>query len=352
MAHYERPTLAELIAAIAADLESRLPGTGAKLRRKILTTTGRAQAGAAHGLHGHLSWLASQILPDRTSEESLKLHGNIWGVPRKTADWAVGPADLTGTDTTVIPAGTEIQSVNAIVYTTDEEAVIAAGVATVAVTAVEVGVDGNLEEGIGLTLINPIDDINSAAVVGTGGLTGGLEIETLDAWWARIIGRIQAPPHGGRVEDYEIWALEVAGITRVWVRPLHLGVGTVGIFIVSDDQVGTIIPDEDKVTEVQDYIDALRPVTAEPTVFPPVPVALDMTIAVVPDTAAVRAAVTAELDDLLRREAEPGGITLLSHLNEAISVAEGETDHTLTVPAADVNNAAGELSVLGDITWA
>ena len=348
---YDRPTLPELIEQIAADIESRVPGSGAQLRRKILTAIGRAQSGAVHGLHGHLSFLASQILPDRTSEESLSRHGVIWGIPRKTAEKAAGDAVFTGTNDTDIPAGTELQSTGAIVYTTDEEATIVAETATVAVTAVEVGVDGNLEEGIGLTLVNPIEDIDSAATVGAGGLTGGLDIETLAAWWARIVGRIQAPPHGGRVEDYEIWPLEVSGVTRVWVEPLFLGVGTVGIYIVSDDQEETIIPDEDKVQEVQDYIDALRPVTAEPTVFPPVPVPLDFTIAVVPNTAAVKAAVTAELSCLLRREAAPGGTILLSHLKETISRAEGETDHVLTVPAANVNLDPGELSVLGDITW-
>jgi uncharacterized phage protein gp47/JayE len=89
------------------------------------------------------------------------------------------------------------------------------------------------------------------------------------------------------------------------------------------------------------------------TVVAPVAVPLDLTITgLTPDTAAVRAAIEAEIIDLLRREAVPGGTILLSHLREAISIAAGEADHALTIPAANVTHATGELAVLGTITWA
>jgi uncharacterized phage protein gp47/JayE len=97
-------------------------------------------------------------------------------------------------------------------------------------------------------------------------------------------------------------------------------------------------------------------VTADVTVFAPTPVKLDFTISLTPDTTAARAAVQAELEDLLLREAEPedgdgSGTILVSHIREAISLAAGETDHALTAPAADVTLAAGEMSVMGTITW-
>jgi uncharacterized phage protein gp47/JayE len=65
----------------------------------------------------------------------------------------------------------------------------------------------------------------------------------------------------------------------------------------------------------------------------------------------VQAAVAAELADLLRREAEPGGTILVSHLREAISIAVGETNHVLSSPAADVTHATGQIATLGTITW-
>jgi uncharacterized phage protein gp47/JayE len=84
----------------------------------------------------------------------------------------------------------------------------------------------------------------------------------------------------------------------------------------------------------------------------PVAVPLNFTIFVTPNTADVKAAVTAELTDLLRREAVPGGTILLSHIREAISIATGETNHTISVPAADVAHTTGQIATMGTITWA
>ena len=67
---------------------------------------------------------------------------------------------------------------------------------------------------------------------------------------------------------------------------------------------------------------------------------------------AVKAAVEAELTDLLRREAEPSGTILLSHIREAVSIAAGETNYTMTAPAADVTHTTAQMATMGTITWA
>ena len=66
---------------------------------------------------------------------------------------------------------------------------------------------------------------------------------------------------------------------------------------------------------------------------------------------AVEAAVTAELQDMITRDAIPGGTILYSHIMEAISIATGETDHVLVSPAANVTHATYEIAVMGTITW-
>jgi uncharacterized phage protein gp47/JayE len=66
---------------------------------------------------------------------------------------------------------------------------------------------------------------------------------------------------------------------------------------------------------------------------------------------AVREQVAAELSDLLRREAEPGGTILISHIREAISTAVGEVDHVVVSPVANVAHAPHEMPVTGEITW-
>lgn len=100
------------------------------------------------------------------------------------------------------------------------------------------------------------------------------------------------------------------------------------------------------------YIAPRRPVTADVTVAAPVGADLDVTIrSLTPDTPAVRAAIEAEIADLVLRDSAPGGAIRISRLREAISGAQGETDHALVAPAADVTHTAGQIAVMGDVTW-
>ena len=80
--------------------------------------------------------------------------------------------------------------------------------------------------------------------------------------------------------------------------------------------------------------------------------AVPLSVRLVTDTPAVRAAVQAELEDLFGRLATPMGTTLYrSNISEAISLATGETAHVLSVPAGDVVIPVGSVAVLGPVTW-
>lgn len=351
---WQRPTLSTLISRINSDISSRVDSVTTVLRRSVLGVLARVLAGACHEIYGYLAWLAKQLFPDTAEVEYLDRWARIWGVTRTAATVASGGVTVTGSNGVTVPAGTELQDDDENIWTTDADATISSGTAIVAVTASTAGEAGNLEHGATLTIASTISGVDGTATVTTA-ISGGTDQESDSSLRARLLTRIQEPPHGGADFDYTAWALECAGVTRAWTFPLWLGAGTVGVCFVRDDD-DTIIPDATEVETVQGYIDALRPVTANVTVFAPTAVALNFEIALSPDTATVRAAVQAELEDLLRREAEPeggdgSGTILLSHIREAISVAAGETDHTLTAPAADVARNTGEMSVMGTITW-
>ena len=123
------------------------------------------------------------------------------------------------------------------------------------------------------------------------------------------------------------------------------------------------IPTAAQVALVDAYVQARCPNTADVTVAAPSPAPLDLTIdALSPDTPAVRAAIEAEIADLVVRDAAPGGRLPVSRIREAISSAEGETDHSLTAPAGKewpagsgnapaVTHAYDEIAVMGEITW-
>lgn len=348
---FQRPTLEDLIERAAADIATRLPGADAKLRRSNLNVLTRTHSGAVHGLYGYLDFIARQAMPDTAESEFLGRWASFWGIARKSASFAAGDVTFTGANASVIPEGTLLQRGDGAEYTTDAEATIAAGTATVGVTASLAGAAGNADAGVVMNLVSPIAGVNTAATVAAGDIAGGADEESDESLLARLLARLQEPPHGGADFDYVAWALEVPGVTRAWVYPQELGLGTVTLRFVRDDDP-SIIPDSGEVQAVQDYIDERRPVTADVTVVAPIAVPLDFEISgLLPDEQAVRDAIAAELADLLRREAEPGGTILVSHIREAISIAAGEHDHALVSPTADVTHNTGEIAVMGNITW-
>jgi len=348
---FTRPTLAQLIERAAMDVESRLPGVDARTRRSNLAVLGRVHAGAVHGLYGYLDFLSKQLIIDSAEQEHLERWASVWGVARAAAAQAKGSVTLIGTNGIVAPAGTELSRSDGVVFTLDADATIASGTATAAVTAKDGGATGNTAASTSLSFVTPIAGINSAGTVAAGGLTGGTDAESDEALRARLLDRIQEPPHGGSSLDYVKWAKEVPGVTRAWAYPLEGGAGTVTVRFMTDDLTADGIPSAGKVAEVQAYINERKPVTANVTVAAPTAVALNFTIAVVPNTAAVQAAVEAELKDLIRREAEPGGTIYISHIRESISIAAGEVNYTLTTPTADVTRTTGQITTMGAITW-
>ena len=349
---YDRPTLTDLDNRLIADIESRLPGTDPRLRRAFLYALVRGIAGSHHELYGFLQWISEQAFPDSAEDVELRRWAAIWGITPNLAVQATGMIAVTGTNGTVIPEGTEWQSGLSIRYQSTAEVTIAAGVGTVSIEAVIPGANANIAMGSELTLISPIAGLVSTAEASTI-ISGGADAESNESVQARLLRRIQQPPRGGTTDDYELWALSGhSDVTRAWARARASGLGTVTVYIMTDGATANGIPGAAVVAAIQAYTDARRPVTADVTVAAPTAVQLDITITdLVPSTAVVQAAVQAEIADLILRESEPGGTILISHIQEAISTAAGETDHMLTIPAANVVVQADEITVLGDFTW-
>lgn len=348
---FSRPTLAELVQRTRNDTLSRL-STDEALRRADAEVYARVFSGVAHGLYGFIDWVSRQILPDTSDLDILIRQASIWGVEQKPAAAATGSVTFSVQPGSVIPAGTLLQALDGQQYATTADAVVSLPNATAPVEAVAPGAAGNRAAGENMTLVSPVVGVQSVVVAGE--MSGGADLESEDDLRGRLIARIQQPPQGGCAYDYEAWALEIEGVTRAWVSPQELGLGTVTVrFVRDNDGTGSaIIPDAAEVAAVQSYIDSHRPVTAQVTVVAPAAVPLNFQIqGLTPNNATVQAAVQAELQDLLLREAVPGGTILLSHIRAAISAAAGETDYVLLSPSANVTNTTGNMSTMGTITW-
>jgi len=346
---FDRPDLATLLGRARADIESRLEGADAGLRRSVLGVLATMHAGVTHGLYGYLDYLSAQLMPDTAEVEYLDRWAGIWKIARTPAAKATGTALISGTSGAVLPAGALLRRADAAEYVVTVETTLADGAASVPIQAKISGASGNTGPRAKLSLASPVAGVQSVATVED--CSGGADAESDDSLRARLLARVRQAPHGGADFDYEAWVLAVPGVTRVWVSPLELGPGTVTVRIMTDAITDDGIPTSESVALAQAALDASRPVTADVTVAAPIAAPLNPQIALAPDTSAVRAAVQAELLDLLRREARPGGTILISHLREAVSIAAGEHDHVLVSPVADVAHATGEIATLGTITW-
>lgn len=342
---FETPSLPVLISRTQSDL------AGDALRRSDAQVLARTLSGTAYGLYGYLDWIVDQILPDKADEETLERIAALrLNQPRNAAQPAEGSVSFSATAGAVLDVNVVLQSGDGRMYRVTAGVTTVAGVNSTTIEAVDAGALGNADVGLALTLVQPVEGVTNAFTVIAPGLSGGIAKESIESLRARVIRSYRVIPHGGSADDYETWALEFPGVTRAWCRGNYLGAGTVGLFVMRDNDV-VPVPNPAQLQEIKDYIEPLRPVTAELYVLAPTVKLVHYSIHPVPDTSAVRAAITSSLNDLHEREAGLGDTLLISRIREAISGAAGETDNSLTVPAANVTAATNELLTFGGITW-
>ncbi|MDP3329427.1 baseplate J/gp47 family protein [Parvibaculum sp.] len=347
-----RSTPPQIRDRMATEMETVISGSDPRSTRSVEGALIRAVALVSHELQGRIEYVFRQRFPDTAEDEYLERHGALCRpiVTRGAAIAASGSATLTGEPATTVPAWTELRRSDDERYATLDDATMdGAGAATVEITALVAGAAGNTAAGTKLTFISPVAGVQSQATVAAPGIGGGADIERDESLRARIIERLQEEADGGNNADWRGWVQEVVGATRVWPYPLHMGPGTVGVtFIMPDGSM----PDAPTLEAVAANLHVKRPVTATLHLFAPAVTAIDLTIEISPDTAAVRAAVEAEAADFFIREAEPGGTLPRSRLSDAISSATGQYSHKFVGVPEEITTAAGHIARLGAITWA
>ncbi|MFW6086395.1 MAG: baseplate J/gp47 family protein [Myxococcota bacterium] len=351
---FPRPSLSDLIEVTKQDLASRLEGDPF-LKRSFEYALSFVVAGLTHGLYGYIDWLSRQAVPgpDADDDTNLRWASFLLKPSRVLGTKARGPATWEGTDVAVLPAGTEAKLSDGTRYTVDEDGTVSGGSVTVQVTARQPGEAGNVHEGATITLSSPVPGIESEGEVGSGGLTGGTDDESIESVLRRLDRRMKQPPRGGGPTDFEAWALEAPGVDvrRAWEFPKRNGPGTVGLAFTVEDGP---IPSSQEIEDVRSYILGKAPTfmrSVDMIELSGVPLTAQIQIA--PNTQAVRDAVRAELEDLVDREAVPEQEFLLSGIHDAITDAQGLDDYRLVSPVDDVDPGTGGLVVFqeGSITF-
>lgn len=356
---FNAKTLPQLIAQTQADIESRLPGSYARIQKKTLNAVAFGMGGVASGLQSEVAWYARQIIPGESDPEKLAEWCVAFNVPRKLASKASGPLPITVTSAVTIAAGTRWQRPDGMtVEVQTDTASSEAGQISVPVIALEAGTNGNTPTNVTFTIVTPQAGVQSTATT-TNALTGGADIESLSRWRNRLIFRFQYPPAGGTLYDYERWALECAGVTRAWAYKGYKG-ADVGVTFVMDDN-DPIIPTAADVTRIADYIAGHRdpvtnewtgqPIGPEVTTFAATPVPVDHVVWISPSNATTQAAALAAINQFYTDNIIPGGTLVQEKLEAAISNAAGITDCELITPSANITSNADELLMPGATTW-
>lgn len=358
---FSRPTLSEIVTQIESDITTRLTNAVTLLRRSILKVLARAYAGAVHLLYGNIEYNKDQLFTSTADADNLELQANELGISRTSATKATGSGVATGTDGTIIPIYSELQSSSGQVYLTNAAYTIA-GATTINFTAKVAGEDGNDDGGITLTFVSPIAGVNTSVTVASTGIDNGADEETDDDLRTRVLTRKRQPPHGGADFDYVAWMKECSGVTRAWVVKLYQGIGTIGCAFVRDND-SDIFPSDAEVLTVKNYIIShADPVTGKTVGIPATaeaglymidlePLTVNLSISIYPNTSEVQTAVEAKIEELIFEDGGSEQTLYLSKIRQAISAAAGESYHNLTYPLTDITATANQVHVLGTITW-
>jgi len=355
---YTKPTLSELIAQVENTINVSLGTTEASLQFSYLNSIGDATAGALNGIYSYQDYIAKNAFPDTADSENLSRWAGIWGVPRDPATKSTGSIKATGVLNAFIPKGTELKRSDDVRYLTTEDATMPVeNEISIAVESVKTGADTDVEinavEGIELTFISPPTGVASTTVVEEEGIDGGDPEESDESLLAKLLDRIQTPPHGGNSDDYITWATEVEDVTRAWeFNYPDTELGAVRVLFMTDNATVDGFPEQEKIDEAEAYINTVRPVTVKQfTADAPIKKLQDMTLQVVPATLDVQESVKKQLQSLFLRDASPGSTIRLSNVSEAISLATGEEYHYILSPTEDMIADKFELLTLGDITF-
>jgi len=377
MPTFETPTLATVVERVAEDVDSNLTGAASRQRHRETRALAVAEGGAAYLLHLIARDIANEGLPDLASAAGVLRWAAVLGLTRTAAVKASATDGIrfTGVDTTTVPSGTEVATAEAIELITTEGGDIGdsvSGQLDVDLEAVEAGVAGNVAVNVLCDLATPIVDVDSQATIIVA-LTGGADIETIEALRGRVLDRLQQPPQGGSNADYVAWTKIAVPTTRsVWVGSNEPEQGEVTIrFIVepsSGDPVDAI-PSSGQIDAVQDYIggtsgedfeDAAAPV---PTIGARIDVrtltAQEITFeidALTPGGSTMEADVVLALKAMALSIGRGDGQTIeLSQFYEAIASAPGEVSHKLVevngITAAAVVVAVDKFPTIGAVVF-
>lgn len=348
----QRPSLSALEDRVYQDFSSRFSPLAKSPRYNLLKVLSLVDAGKYHQLYGDLEFLSRQIFPDTADGEYLRAHWSDRVSPNH-AVIAIGNVVFTGTNGASIPAGLILSSSSGKTYYVETQVSIISGSAMATVKAQEAGENSNLDEGASLSISSAVPPgVNSAAVVGSGGIAGGVDAETDTAYLARVIANIRNGVRYGKPGDFAAWAVDSsAGVSKAFEIKNYGPLGALLIQVIAGNQVDGVTQ-VGNLDVVSDYILSMAP----PIVYmvkTPELVSLnpEVHLLTAEDTVANRALALYRMQTYLDLTVEPGCSMTPGKLRDAIVDGVTLTDATVSIGASTISSTVLQYLVLGTPTW-
>ena len=376
----EFKSLQDLIRIVENALAVQFFGQSSVLRKGVLKVLAHVVGGALY----MVVLIAKRIWKNRfvttCDDDCLDGFGAEYGLPHKVPTYATGyvvvtPSVMSATipqDTVFVDSSSKLEY--RVTETTDVPSPLASSsTQLVPVIAVEVGYDYNMEAGVPLDFRDtPVADIASVeSGVISGGVAEAVEIdgvvqvwgETADSYRARLINRVQNPPHGGSRNDYIQWATRFSFVTNAYPFEQNPNTNSVSVAVANFNSSDVALSPA-KVAEVAAYMtdDVRRPITADVRIFSVTPVDVVINAYVSPYSYAVRDSVTAAIKEYLKKTS-PGKTVSFSDLEDVVrsnstaktfSISSASKDGTsvnslvFALDLSDDDNPVAEVARLGD----
>ena len=219
------PSLNDLFTAISANFKSKFGISSSNDLKRTLTALAASDAGMLKLLYLQLADVQKNIWPDTADSEDnggtlerfgrVKLQRNPY--PATQGEYQVL---ITGVIGSTIKAGAQFYSkinstIQQAVFEVEEDLTLTATTGHVTVLCSKAGTDYSLAVNDTLYLVSPIIGIQDTATV-----SAVIEIATnkedIEIYRELILDSFRLEPNGGSASDYMLWALDVAGIRRVY----------------------------------------------------------------------------------------------------------------------------------------
>jgi uncharacterized phage protein gp47/JayE len=141
--------------------------------------------------------LANAQMADSAQGDDLIRFAAIYKLALRAAGPSAGPLVLSSTvsGSIAIPGGAGLIDPNGLAYVVVTGGSYASG-ANIPIASTDTGAATNLIAGTVLRWVSPPPFANTTALVGTGGLTGGIDAEDIEGLRSRVLERLQNPPNG------------------------------------------------------------------------------------------------------------------------------------------------------------